>query len=107
MFTRKKYILIEPNDSADGSSGSVMRALDAKPASNPARPADLPPTGSVIDPTLVAYQLDTLLSYAGQAEDETATPALLLAGYGSALKEAVARLQTGRSAERVRNGHRR
>ena len=89
MFTRKKYILIEPNDSADGSSGSVMRALDAKPTSNPARPADLPPTGSVIDPTLVAYQLDTLLSYAGQAEDETATPALLLAGYGSALKEAV------------------
>ena len=63
MFTRKKYILIEPNDSADGSSGSVMRALDAKPTSNPARPADLPPTGSVIDPTLVAYQLDTLLSY--------------------------------------------
>ena len=89
MFTRKKYILIEPNDSADGSSGSVMRALDAKPTSNPARPADLPPAGSVIDPTLVAYQLDTLLSYAGQAEDETATPALLLAGYGSALKEAV------------------
>ena len=39
MFTRKKYILIEPNDSADGSSGSVMRALDAKPTSNPARPA--------------------------------------------------------------------
>lgn len=35
MFTRKKYILIEPNDSADGSSGSVMRALDAKPTSNP------------------------------------------------------------------------
>lgn len=105
MFTRKKYILIEPNDSADGSSGSVMRALDAKPASNPVRSADLPPTGSVIDPTLVAYQLDTLLSYAGQVEDETAAPALLLAGYGSALKEAVRTFQAGGSAKRVRNGH--
>ena len=102
MFKRKKYILIEPNDSADGSSGSVMRALDAKPASNPVRSADLPSTGSVIDPTLVAYQLDTLLSYAGQVEDETAAPACRI-WFGA--QGSRAHLQAGRSAKRVRNGH--
>ena len=90
MFTRKKYILIEPNDRTDGAApAATMRPFDGQSQQSAVKAADLPPTGSVIDPTLVAYQLDTLLSYAGQAEDETATPALLLAGYGSALKEAV------------------
>ncbi|MDR3846343.1 MAG: carboxyl transferase domain-containing protein, partial [Eggerthellaceae bacterium] len=90
MFTRKKYILIEPNDRTDGAApAATMRPFDGQSQQSAVKAADLPPTGSVIDPTLVAYQLETLLSYAGQAEDETAVPALLLAGYGSALKEAV------------------
>lgn len=94
MFSRKKYIQIESGDETQTGASNVVRVIaaselgrgrdkKAEAETKPTSPASEPPS---LDPTLVAYPISALV----QVKDPSApAPALLLAGYGSPLKEAV------------------
>ena len=94
MFSRKKYIQIESSDEAQAGASNVVRVVEA---SEPGKPHDkkaetktktVRPAAEPVhlDPTLVAYPISALIQV---KNPEASAPALLLAGYGSALKEAV------------------
>ena len=68
MGTQKKYIQIESADESTNTAQSSAEMME-------------------VDPTLVAYQLSALIQAAKVMDSNT--PAILLAGYGSPLKEAV------------------
>lgn len=87
MFSRKKYIQIESGDAhATPVAPNVVRVVDSSTVRKD-EPAAVAPDPAVLDPTLVAYQLPALIQANQGSADEA--PALLLAGFGSPLKEAV------------------
>lgn len=94
MFSRKKYIQIESGDETQMGASNVVRVIDAselgrerdKKAEVKTKPSSSTSEPPSLDPTLVAYPISALV----QVKDPSASaPALLLAGYGSPLKEAV------------------
>lgn len=88
MFSSKKYIQIETADpSSSAELPNVVRIVSSTEPAASERAAAAPTSVAGADPTLVAYQLISLIE-TGNAADAGA-PQLLVAGYGSALKEAV------------------
>lgn len=89
MNSRKKYIQIEAADPSEETSLPNVARVAGSPGLVDTSVAGAPtPEGAAeIDPTLVAYQLSALLQAAKQADGTSA--GVLLAGYGSPLKEAV------------------
>lgn len=88
MFSQKKYIKIEPGDaSARQGAPNVIRLVDDVRLDDASKHVESAVSDDVSNQSLVAYQLSLLVSE-NEASEE-GLPKLLLAGYGSALKEAV------------------
>lgn len=83
MFSRKKYIQIESGEATAKSSEPVVIPAQGDSASGQEAAQSM----VELDPTLVAYQLNALIQAAKVMD--SSTPAILLAGYGSPLKETV------------------